>query len=333
MVATYLVILGHSYPFITDIPAWLDRTRLFIYSFHMPLFVWISGYLLIYTRQTDRYDASGFVRKRFLKLLIPYFALSIIALLPKYAVQPLLNDAVSLDWYSLLRIFFVPRENVWGHFWFLPMIFALGVMGLVLDKIFSKYNVKKYGWAITSCLALSGYSIAVSHNSLSGGVMRWISMSDIVQFGWVYALGAFSACNDWLQKIGTHESRILAALSFPAAILLFLCKVSFFIAPVKAAVIAVLMIFSLSEICIYISKKVDVNRNAVYAQTFTIFLLSWPCQAVANVITERLLHWPYYAVMPIQFSAGIICPMILIYIIVKLEKKYNFHWISFILGK
>ncbi len=169
MVATYLVIFGHSYPFTIDIPAWLDQVLLFIYSFHMPLFVWVSGYLLVYTQQIDRYSASCFVRKRFLKLLIPYFVLSLIAILPKYALQPFLNDTVSLDCYSLLRIFFVPRENVWGHFWFLPMIFALGVMGFVLDKLFSKYKVKKYGWAITSCLALSGYAIAVSYNPLSGG--------------------------------------------------------------------------------------------------------------------------------------------------------------------
>ncbi len=334
MVATCLVIFGHSYPFTIDIPAWLDRTRQFIYLFHMPLFVWISGYLLIYTQQADRCGASGFARKRFLKLLIPYFALSLIAILPKYAMQPFLNDSVSLDWYSLLRIFFVPRENVWGHFWFLPMIFTLGVLGYFLDKFFGSYKNRKYGWGIITSALFIGYAAVMIYGTPRwGGVTRWLSISDVVQFGWVYALGAFCACNDLLRKIDTPQSRFLAILSFPVAILFFFCEVPNIIAPVKAAAIAVVMIFSLSELCIYVSKKVDVNRNAVYAQTFTIFLLSWPCQAIANVVTERLLHWPYYAIMPIQFCVGIIGPMILIYIIERFENKHNIRWISFILGK
>ncbi len=168
IVATCLVIFGHSYPFTVDVPLWLNQTLLFIYIFHMPLFVWISGYLLIYTQQTGRYGASGFVRKRFLKLLIPYFALSVIALLPKYVLQPFLNDSVSLDCYSLLRIFFVPRENVWGHFWFLPMIFALGVMGFSLDKLFGSYKIRKYGWGITVCVFFTGYVLVASHISRGG---------------------------------------------------------------------------------------------------------------------------------------------------------------------
>lgn len=63
IVATYLVILGHSYPFVTPLPEWLIQTQIFIYCFHMPLFVWISGYLLIYTRQTVRNTAQAFIKK------------------------------------------------------------------------------------------------------------------------------------------------------------------------------------------------------------------------------------------------------------------------------
>jgi len=146
-------------------------------------------------------------------------------------------------------------------------------------------------------------------------------------------LGAFSACNGWLRKIGPFASSFYAAVAFLVSVLLFSCNVPLVIAPVKAAIIAVAMIFSLSVLCVRISQKVEVNKDAIYAQTFTIFLLSWPCQAVANVITERLLQWPYYAIMPIQFCTGIIGPMMLICLIAKIEKKYNFHWISFILGK
>lgn len=93
------------------------------------------------------------------------------------------------------------------------------------------------------------------------------------------------------------------------------------------------MIFALIEFCIFMTSKIKLNKSALYAQTFTIFLLSWPFQAVINVLTEKILHWPYYLIMPIQFIIGITGPMVLISVINKIEKKYNIHWFSFSLGK
>lgn len=93
------------------------------------------------------------------------------------------------------------------------------------------------------------------------------------------------------------------------------------------------MIYSLSLSCVYISKRINIDKSAIYAQTFTIFVLSWPCQAIANVLIERILHQPYYIIMPVQFIVGLMFPMLLIWLIDQLEKKYNFHWISFCLGK
>lgn len=41
----FCVILGHSFPFVTEIPRSLITFRLFLYSFHMPLFVFCGGVL------------------------------------------------------------------------------------------------------------------------------------------------------------------------------------------------------------------------------------------------------------------------------------------------
>ncbi len=97
--------------------------------------------------------------------------------------------------------------------------------------------------------------------------------------------------------------------------------------------IAILMIFALLDLCIILAGIINVNKNALYAQTFVIFLLSWPCQVVANILTERILNWPYYLIMPIQFVFGLVGPILMILLIDKIEKRYSIHWISFILGK
>lgn len=189
IVATYLVILGHSYPFVTEVPAWIIDTRTFIYCFHMPLFVWTSGYLLVYSQQSSKTTVKLFAKKRFLKLLIPYIILSLFAIVPKFFMQSFLNDSVNFDAMSIMRMFFVPRENVWGHFWFLPMIFILGIIGFGLDKLFNVLHKQHIGWLITTLIAFLIYCI-VGHRH----VCQWFGLDDLISFGWVFALGAH-CCN------------------------------------------------------------------------------------------------------------------------------------------
>lgn len=327
IVATYLVILGHSYPFVSPLPEWLIQTQIFIYCFHMPLFVWISGYLLIYTGQSVRNTAQAFIKKRFIKLLVPYFILSIAAIVPKYILQPYLNDSVSLDLYSALRIFLVPRENVWGHFWFLPMIFLLGIIGLIVDKILTSLHRPKLGWKIILVLSFILYCLCFKRP-----ICPWLSIDDMVGFGWIFVLGIICAYYNVLERF--KKSFLRPVCAFAMAIIIFLCNRSAIIPLyLTNAAIAVLMIYSLTGICSYFTLKIKVSRNAVYAQTFTIFLLSWPCQAIINVIMERILHCPYYIIMPLQFSAGVLVPMLIILAIKKIETRYNVRWISFCLGK
>lgn len=327
ILATALVVLGHSYPFTIDIPSWLSTTQRFIYAFHMPLFVFISGYLLVYTRQCDKISAGKFVKKRFLKLLIPYIFLSLIALIPKYLVQGFLNDSMSLDGYSMLRVFLVPRENVWGHFWFLPMIFIQGVVGYAFDKAFTKTN-STIGWSILTVIAFIVYLL-----SFRKGVTQWLSLNDLASFSWVFSLGALSARVKFLDKLRSRANLTVSIISFALAIIVFNVRLIEPLLALKYALIAIIMIYSLTALCIVVSKHLNLDRNAVYAQTFTIFLLSWPCQAVANVLTERILHGPYWLIMPVQLMTGIAMPILLIILIDKIERKTKKHYISFILGK
>ena len=136
VIGILLVVWGHSYPFNVPIPGSLDAVRSFVYTFHMPLFILISGYLAGKSRKSP----GEYIANRAKKLLIPYFALSLAAFLPKMLVQQYLNDSVEFSLAYLLRTELVPRENVWGHFWFIPVIFAFGVFSALM-----KNQLKKRG--------------------------------------------------------------------------------------------------------------------------------------------------------------------------------------------
>ena len=57
-----LVVLGHSYPLGTvATPKAMDTIRSVIYFFHMPLFFFISGFLLKYSSAVKRHGFKLFI--------------------------------------------------------------------------------------------------------------------------------------------------------------------------------------------------------------------------------------------------------------------------------
>lgn len=81
--AIILVVAGHWNP--EPRPEWWHIAFNIIYSFHMPLFLAISGYLYMHTRKPGNY--LKMLRGKFKRLLIPYFFTSLIIITIKLFTQ------------------------------------------------------------------------------------------------------------------------------------------------------------------------------------------------------------------------------------------------------
>lgn len=129
-VAIILVVMGHSIQNNT-----LESTQAplfsWIYSFHMPLFMFISGYVAFKTMYINKFsELFIFIKNRALRLLIPYFTWSII----------------------VNNFFFVRKSNfniisavisavtVWNQYWFLFVLFILLVIYSIFFVISQKIN-------------------------------------------------------------------------------------------------------------------------------------------------------------------------------------------------
>lgn len=123
-----LVVIGHSFYGNQE-----NIICIWIYTFHMPLFVFISGYLLKYTTSIKGKQLSeiklggwnGFIWKKIKHLMFPYIVISTIAFYPKillshYAIRP-----VEFSLIQYLRMLIYPWDNVIIFFWFLPTIFLI----------------------------------------------------------------------------------------------------------------------------------------------------------------------------------------------------------------
>lgn len=117
--AIILVVVGHWNP--ENAPSWWVEIVNVIYTFHMPLFLAMSGYLYMHTRKAQSY--LHFVRKKILRLMLPYLIVSLIIILIKSLTQGVAYVENPVTPSTVFQIFYYPSA---GYFlWFIWTLFEL----------------------------------------------------------------------------------------------------------------------------------------------------------------------------------------------------------------
>lgn len=128
--AIFAVVFGHTIQYgsggdILSSGAFFEDTVFkIIYSFHMPLFILISGYLL--GTSMERHSLGQIFRSRFTTLVIPILVWSLI---PYFIAL----SQMELSFFGAIKkyIGIILRE-----YWFLWVIFYCSVVGLIVNKYF-----------------------------------------------------------------------------------------------------------------------------------------------------------------------------------------------------
>ena len=82
-VCIILVVVGHYVP--DNSPGWYVAIHDVIYTFHMPLFMFASGYVYIATRRDTGY--GSFLMRKLRRLMVPYLSTSVIVITIKLLTQ------------------------------------------------------------------------------------------------------------------------------------------------------------------------------------------------------------------------------------------------------
>lgn len=130
-----LVILGHSIQYFPGIEADDNHLWNMIYSFHMPAFMAVSGFLN-YRSGRGRRDRGTIIYHRLFQLLIPFFVWSLISSL---------SDA-STVFYQLVDDIKYPDRS----FWFLWALFWISILFVCTDYLSEKIRIKQ---EIGECVA------------------------------------------------------------------------------------------------------------------------------------------------------------------------------------
>ena len=151
-----LVVLGHSnYTQISSYLGSIDYSSVYvnhtssygiieyilslIYTFHMPLFVFLAGaiYFYINIQLKQNYSLLTLIEKKYKRLLIPFFVVSIFYMVP---IKLLTNY---YSWSNLPKIltYGIFLATDCGHLWYIFMLFDLFIVFYLLEKRFNKVNI------------------------------------------------------------------------------------------------------------------------------------------------------------------------------------------------
>lgn len=125
-----LVVLGHALGGLIDSPLGAGQDafrRVFfaVYTFHMPLFLLLSG--LLVPRRLEK-GAAGFVKSLLPAIVWPYFLWSAVQYTLIYALGSAVNNPVDAYWPTILAL---PWKTV-SQFWFLHALFFMHLLAVLL---------------------------------------------------------------------------------------------------------------------------------------------------------------------------------------------------------
>ncbi len=121
-----LVVIGHVV--LTDEmgdPQYPISSYLYnvIYSFHMPLFIFISGWLLYYTSIAKNRSYKEVLKSKLKRLLIPFYFFTSLTLLIKIILTQFVKRQVDIN--ELIDTFILYSSNPLKELWFIVVLFVM----------------------------------------------------------------------------------------------------------------------------------------------------------------------------------------------------------------
>ena len=310
-IGIFLVLIGHSHP--SDWSLFADTfyvdVIVFIYTFHMALFFFIAGYLLENSNNIERFGYKKWIRNKALRMLTPYIVLSVVALFPKYYIE---HHSMP-DLQAILTTIFQPRAGVWGHFWFIPVLFMCYVL-FGLWKSFVTTENEKIMTGVLLIFSLLLYFLPYATD--------WMAFADLKEACIFISIGITT--RKILKNSGgvSGKSDVLFRLvCITGAVILnsWLMKVDF-VQIFSRLLSADIMIFASWQLAALIGK--NSFTFWVSRHNFTIYIYSWLFQSVVMTICGAYgMLW--YMTSLLMFLSGFAGPVLMITIYEKFTKVHN----------
>lgn len=322
-----LVVMGHvNMSWAIDNPLYIFRE--WIYSFHMPLFVFISGYLLLYTVRKESVNFFSLALQKAKRLLLPYIFISSLVFLPKmllnsYAVRP-----VELSWSAWVHMLVYPWDNVIQYFWFIPTLYLVTLLTVLALGMLKRLR------GLLLYVVLGVFLLLNIFNPLKS--VLFLNLSGVVNYLFYFALGIYYCFYQYkINKVLFVQSRNIMLLSFVISIFFLFCKVNNQLLQNLIAVVFAVngIIMSLSLGHIYIVKKYHFLHH-LFGSSSAIYFYSWFPLVASQQIIAKIYPLPWEVITIIALITGIYVPLLLYKFLCYVKKNFRYgKYVTILLGQ
>ena len=318
-----LVVIGHSCQGAPARPLWF----FWIYSFHMPLFMFISGFLLRYGNERKGSSLADtpirtFLWKKVKRLLIPYVTISTLAYFPKAALSRFAARPMDISVNDYVHMLLYPWDNVIIFFWFLPtlfIIFCLVVCGARLLK--STRIPQKHGILLAVLLMLHLF------NPLAE--IKFLNLAGVTSYLFYFALGYYACRYHAAERIKRYSG--LALCLTGALSVAFVTSVpSFAGKDVLMAINGIGMSILLGKL--YVSRQWHLLHH-LFGASYAIYLFSWFPQVASQQIFLAVTHAAWQVSSILAIATGIYIPLLIYKWIIKHKKGRIGRYVALLTGQ
>ena len=311
------VIFGHSMNSI-DVPAFLTVIKAWIYTWHMPLFFFVSAFLFSYKGGYDQ-GYKHVVSRRFQRLIVPYLIWNACFFLPKYLLGYSFDKSVEISLSYVVHLVLCPRENILGHTWFLCALFEMYLVAILLDRA----KKHKELWvpiilvlSIINCYALWNPWFAIS-DLMKNGIFFWC--------GLIIGNYSPSTIEDYFKRKWTVLSTILIVVG-TTIVWIFDSEMS-----INTLVLgfSVLMII----ICCQVLSGMKLEIiEFVSKNSFPIYIMHWPVIMVLRLVFYQRLGLPPMVCFIINLIFGLVLPCLIAAILRTIRVSWIKRLASWVFG-
>ena len=301
-----LVVLGHSFHEYPDgIHGKSTLLYQLIYSFHMPLFIFISGFLLnlsIIRRKTVQ-PVSDFLLKKVKRLIIPFVTLTLVTFIPRSFMSGIADDEIQLTWKMLFASLTDVNHLIIPYFWFIQSIFTLLLIGFFLLLLKEKIGMKDTLFYVL-VVAIFGFlplffTLETSFFSLNNSCANAIFFFS----GMTYA----RYCKPVDSFIKWSSPMMLILLFSFWVVSFFMFKDSGWMI-IVCSMFGIAMTISLSRILENRHIAILDHLNGAY---YIIFLLSWYFNVLCQQVLSHFTDFPWWIYSMMSLVSGIYVPLVI----------------------
>ena len=309
------VVIGHAFIGQTgDRPLYVDWLFDFAYSFHMPLFMLVSGWLFFLTRlKPSNPNGGGYkwsypqiLKDKALRLLLPGLVFSILSYVVKLALPGEMSRQTGLSLNEIAHAYLYPYDNPMRELWFIITLFWLMTLAPLWRMVLEK------SWTMWATLLV----LFVLH--------FWHPSTDFlcVQRGFRFAiwfyLGLIICKADIVGRLFVNNP--VVTLLSGIAVYVIGCYTDGFITTIGGITLSIGIALLADR---YIPKLFFSFRN----YTYQIFLMGIFAQ-MAVKIAYRYVEMPYIVAYILCILAGLYVPVVL----AKIVERINWKPISLCYG-